>query len=245
MDERAAVGHEQVRVGRVVIEPQPARAREKEPALGDRPVRADLQEARFERADGIQIAFRARAVGVAGAGAVTLASVLVLAPKCIGDPLGGLDPVVRDLWLSQVVEAKPLLSLWPTAPSMVVATAAPVLIGLLAALGFAWRSEGVARRRWLLMAASIAAAMSLAGAWILRLRAGQASSSEVETPTRTSGRGRSGYLTGTLLGMLMTLPALVIPFDLAGVHAVGPRFIVFHVIWIRRNKFALARICPT
>jgi hypothetical protein len=78
-----------------------------------------------------------------------------------------------------------------------------------------------------LMAASIAAAMSLAGAWILRLRAGQASSSEVETPTRTSGRGRSGYLTGTLLGMLMTMPALVIPFDLAGVHAVGPRFIVF------------------
>ncbi len=111
---------------------------------------------------------RARLLGVGGAGIVTLASVLRLAPGCIGDPLGGLDPVLRDLWLSQVAEAKPLLSLWPTAPSMVVATAAPVLLGFFAALFFAWRTGGLARRRWLLVSALVAIGFS-AGMWQMRV----------------------------------------------------------------------------
>lgn len=111
---------------------------------------------------------RARLAAVAIAGAAALASVLAIEPKCLGDPLGGLDPLLRDLWLSHVVEAQPLLSLAATAPSMGVATAAPVLLGLLSALLFAQRAEGVARRRWLLAAATIAIGFA-AGLWQMRV----------------------------------------------------------------------------
>lgn len=111
---------------------------------------------------------RARLVAVGAAGAATIASVILIAPKCIGDPLGGLDPLLRDLWLSQVVEAKPLFSLYATAPGMVVVTAAPVALGLFAALGFARKSDGVSRRRWLLAAAVVAIGFA-AGMWQMRV----------------------------------------------------------------------------
>ncbi|QGM99574.1 hypothetical protein F7D14_05640 [Methylocystis parvus] len=111
---------------------------------------------------------RARIFAVGAAGAATGATVLLIAPRCIGDPLGGLDPLLRDLWLSHVVEAKPLFSLYATAPGMVVATAAPVALGLAAALGFALKTEGVVRRRWLLAAAVIAIGFA-AGLWQIRV----------------------------------------------------------------------------
>lgn len=111
---------------------------------------------------------RARFFAVASVGAATLASVRLIAPHCLGDPLGALDPLLRDLWLSHVVEAKPLLALYPTAPNVVVATAAPVALGLLAALGFAFAAQGLARRRWLLLAATIAAGFA-AGLWQMRV----------------------------------------------------------------------------
>ncbi|WP_424360628.1 hypothetical protein [Methylocystis parvus] len=111
---------------------------------------------------------RTRLFAVGAAGGASATSALLIAPKCIGDPLGGLDPLLRDLWLSQVVEAKPLLSLYATAPGMVVATAVPVLFGLVAALGFAWKSESVARRRWLVAAAVIVIGFA-AGMWQMRV----------------------------------------------------------------------------
>ncbi|WP_442755314.1 hypothetical protein ACNHKD_01210 [Methylocystis sp. JAN1] len=110
----------------------------------------------------------ARLAAVGAAGVASLAAALLIAPSCVGDPLGGLDPLLRDLWLSHVVEAKPLLSLYATAPSMVVATAAPVALGLAAALGFAWKSDGLARRRWLVCAAVVAIGAA-AGMWQMRV----------------------------------------------------------------------------
>jgi hypothetical protein len=111
---------------------------------------------------------RARLAAVGVAGIATGAAILLIAPKCIGDPLGGLDPLLRDLWLSHVVEAKPLLSLYETTPGMVVATAAPVALGLGTALAFAWKTGGVARRRWLVAAAVIAVGLA-AGMWQIRV----------------------------------------------------------------------------
>ncbi|MBL1255552.1 hypothetical protein [Methylocystis sp. Sn-Cys] len=112
--------------------------------------------------------FPARLLAAGGAGLATLSSVLLLAPHCIGDPLVGLDPLIRDLWLSHVAEAKPLLALFPKAPGIVVATAAPVALGLAAATVFAWRVQGLARRRWLLTAAVVATGLA-AGLWQLRV----------------------------------------------------------------------------
>lgn len=112
--------------------------------------------------------FRARLLAAGGAGLATLSSVLLLAPHCLGDPLVGLDPLIRDLWLAHVAEAKPLFALFSKAPGLVVATAAPVALGLAAALLFAWRAQGLARRRWLLMAALVAVGLA-AGLWQLRV----------------------------------------------------------------------------
>ncbi len=111
---------------------------------------------------------RARLIALGLCAASALAPVILLAPHCLGDPLGGLDPLIRDLWLSHVAEAKPLLSFYASAPGIVVATAAPVALGLLTAGLFAWRSQDVARRRWLTLAATIAVGFA-AGLWQTRV----------------------------------------------------------------------------
>lgn len=105
---------------------------------------------------------------VALAGGATLACVAFIAPQCIGDPLAGLDPLLRDLWLSHVAEARPLLSFWRESPGVVIATAAPVALGFIATLVFARASRGGARRRWLLAAATIAVGLA-AGLWQTRV----------------------------------------------------------------------------
>lgn len=118
---------------------------------------------------GARLATRStRAVAMALVGAVTLASIRFIAPQCIGDPFGGLDPLLRDLWLSHVAEARPLLSFWRESPNIVIATAAPVGLGFICALVFAWRDGGVSRRRWLLAASAIAVGLA-AGLWQTRV----------------------------------------------------------------------------
>jgi hypothetical protein len=110
---------------------------------------------------------RGRALGVALIGAAALASVLLTAPACLGNPLGGLDPLLRALWLSHVTEAKPLAA-FADDPATLAATALPVLLGLAAALCLAWRARGVARWRW--AATSVAIAFGLAAAlWQIRV----------------------------------------------------------------------------
>jgi hypothetical protein len=110
---------------------------------------------------------RLRALGVALIGAAALASVLLTAPACLGDPLGGLDPLLRALWLSHVTEAKPLAA-FADDPATLAATALPVLLGLAAALFLALRARGVARWRW--AATSGAVAFGLAAAlWQIRV----------------------------------------------------------------------------
>jgi hypothetical protein len=95
-----------------------------------------------------------RGVGLCLVGAAALGAVLASAPQCLGDPLVGLDPLLRDLWLAHVTEAKPLKAFLGD-PALLVSTAAPVLLGLVAAVALAWRAQGLARGRWALLAAAI------------------------------------------------------------------------------------------
>lgn len=111
---------------------------------------------------------RKRLFAVAVCGALTLASVGIIAPGCIGDPLGGLDPLLRNLWLAHVVEAKPLFALYATSRNAVIATLAPVALGLVAALCFAFAARDVERRRWLVLAAAISAGLA-GGVWQYRV----------------------------------------------------------------------------
>ncbi|MGA8171285.1 MAG: GtrA family protein [Methylocystis sp.] len=110
----------------------------------------------------------ARAAAVGAAGVAVIAPVLIVAPKCVGDPLGGLDPLLRELWLAHVTEARPLLSFWSGTPNLVVVMGLPVILGFVAALVEAARAEKLARRRWFLVAGVIAIGFA-AGMWQVRV----------------------------------------------------------------------------
>ncbi|WFS00924.1 hypothetical protein [Rhizobium tumorigenes] len=68
------------------------------------------------------------AVLVANGVAVAVAAVL-LAPQCLGNPLGGLDPMLVELWLNSVSEAQSIVTLSVTEPT---ALGAFYAVGLLA-----------------------------------------------------------------------------------------------------------------
>jgi hypothetical protein len=108
-----------------------------------------------------------RAAAASFMGGLALMSVIAVAPQCIGDPLGALDPLLRELWLSHVVEAKPLSSFVEGSPRIVAVTAAPVGIGLAAAVFACWIEQNIQRLRWLAMALLIATGF-LCGLWQLR-----------------------------------------------------------------------------
>lgn len=50
-----------------------------------------------------------RFAGLAATGVIVLLAAKIIAPECLGNPLASLDPMLRDLWLSKVVEARPVL----------------------------------------------------------------------------------------------------------------------------------------
>ncbi len=111
---------------------------------------------------------RGRAAAVAAVGAAVIAPIAAIAPRCVGDPLGGLDPLLRELWLSHVTEATPLLKFWAKTPNLVIVMGLPVILGLAAALVEAMREQGIARRRWFLVAAAIGIGFA-AGMWQVRV----------------------------------------------------------------------------
>lgn len=111
---------------------------------------------------------RARAFATLIAGAATAASVLLIAPRCAGEPLGGIDPLIRELWLSHVREASPLYRTAAVAPVIAIAVAAPVAAGLVAALFFSLAETGLSRRRWIVVAATVAIGAA-GGLWQVRV----------------------------------------------------------------------------
>jgi putative flippase GtrA len=110
---------------------------------------------------------RSRAAAVGAVGIAVIAPIVAIAPQCVGDPLGGLDPLLRELWLSHVTEARPLLSFWSKTPNLVIAMGLPVILGFVAALVEAVREQGIARRRWFLVAALVGIGFA-AGMWQVR-----------------------------------------------------------------------------
>lgn len=110
----------------------------------------------------------ARLLAALAAGAATAATVLLIAPKCVGAPLRGIDPLIGELWLSRVREATPLHKIAAAAPETAIAVAAPVAMGLVAALLLIRATAGLTRRRWIVLAAAIATGAA-AGMWQVRV----------------------------------------------------------------------------
>ena len=109
----------------------------------------------------------ARLAVAAGAGLAILGCYVAAFPDCLGDPLVATDPLVRQVWLSQVREAMPWTRLARMQPDEALSLAVPTGLGLFAAAALAVTGAGVARARWALLAALILAGLAL-GAWQIR-----------------------------------------------------------------------------
>ena len=144
------------------------------------------------------IANRAIAAGVA---CVALIALLAFAspdvlrdPKSVLDPFGGLDPLVRQIWLANVLEVQPLWRVSFTRPADFLPVALPMLAGL-AAICFAIRADRERRPQWLAIlafgliaivtaswavraASSGAPILALGGAWAVLRVANRAKHSE-------------------------------------------------------------------
>jgi len=80
--------------------------------------------------------FGGRLAALAGAGAILAASVLIIAPACLANPLDTLDPLLKTFWLSGVIEAQSAVAQFRLDPGSVGSFYAP---GLLAMLVCLWR----------------------------------------------------------------------------------------------------------
>ncbi len=110
-----------------------------------------------------------RGVAASAAGAAVVATMAAIAPKCFGDPLADTDPLVRELWLSHVTEAAPLLKFWAKKSNVVIVTALPVVFAILAARTEAASAKtSLLRRRWRILA-SVIVVGSAAGLWQVRV----------------------------------------------------------------------------
>ena len=111
---------------------------------------------------------RARVVALAICAALPVITVVLVAPGCLGDPFVGLDPLVRDLWLRNVVEVEPLPAflrahLWSALP-IVVPLAAALAVSFVTAL----RSTAVRRARYALLATLLAVCLATS-VWGIRV----------------------------------------------------------------------------
>jgi hypothetical protein len=109
-----------------------------------------------------------RAVAVLLVAIAVVGAVAVAFPDCLADPQAGVDPLVRDVWLSNVSQARPLWTLLTAQPLLWLQAAMPIALGLAAAVGAACRERGDARARWAMVAGLIG--IGTAGAfWELRV----------------------------------------------------------------------------
>lgn len=76
-------------------------------------------------------------------GAVVAVATLLLAPQCLGNPLGGLDPMLVTLWLDHVGEAQSILALSRDDPTSIGAFYAVGLLGIVVCLFRIVRGERV------------------------------------------------------------------------------------------------------
>ena len=76
-----------------------------------------------------------------------------LFPQCLGDPFIGIDPLVREIWLSNVTEVRSLPQLETIYPNVWAMMALPALLGVAGLVIAAFCEHGILRARFIAMAA--------------------------------------------------------------------------------------------
>jgi hypothetical protein len=94
-----------------------------------------------------------RLAAAAFGGAIVLAAMALAYPACLHDPLAAVDPLLRQYWLSQVEEARPLVTMILAKPRDLFIFAVAPFLGLAAAVFAARVTKGEARVAWLIIAA--------------------------------------------------------------------------------------------
>ncbi len=95
-----------------------------------------------------------------GVGVLLAVAAVVIAPECLGDPLGNLDPLLVEFWLRGVIEARSIFGELKYAPEMVGGFYAAGVFSLLVCL---WRIfRGNRPGLYLILFALIAAAWGVA-----------------------------------------------------------------------------------
>jgi hypothetical protein len=94
-----------------------------------------------------------RLAGCGLGGAVVLGAMALAYPACLHDPQAAVDPLLRQLWLDHVEEARPLFSVVASHPMKFVTLSLAAALGLVGALVAAWQETGPKRISWLVVAA--------------------------------------------------------------------------------------------
>ena len=102
-----------------------------------------------------------RAAAAMLVGAPVLIYLVLAYPSCLGSPFAGVDPLVRTLWLDNVVESKPLLQFVQGRTMMSVALLTPLVLGLVGSLHAVFRAKRTAQSATALRFAAIAALTAL------------------------------------------------------------------------------------
>ena len=109
-----------------------------------------------------------RWMGLTVLGVSVAAGMVFVFPACLQGPYGGMDPLMRSLWLTHVTEAQPIYVATRLRPDTLTLLVLPTLASALAIVVALVRSEGLARARWLVVAALVA--MGFAGTfWEVRV----------------------------------------------------------------------------
>jgi hypothetical protein len=101
---------------------------------------------------------------LAGLGIVAVlagATLLLVAPECLGGPYGGLAPELKALWLNTITEAQPVLIFSKREPVGIIATLGPPVVAFAVALCRALPSGGARRLPWAVAAALLAVPLLL------------------------------------------------------------------------------------
>lgn len=108
---------------------------------------------------GTATAPRRLAIAMIVGGAALATFALTGGPCLSGDPFAALGPLAYKLWYLQVMEGRPI---WEQSLSMRGVILLPPLLGLIASLLAAYKTQGEARLRWLLLALLLLGATGVA-----------------------------------------------------------------------------------
>jgi len=110
----------------------------------------------------------ARAVAAGCTAVVVIAAAVAIKPICFIDPYHGIDPVVRAIWLKNVIEGFSMPRLFAQDAGVAVMLMIPVCLGLGASAFALLRTHGRTQQRWLIVAATSLAAAGLS-IWMIRM----------------------------------------------------------------------------